>query len=350
MAIRKTPQQIKEEILSSLNKDPLSVEQIRKKVDSNWSTINNYLEELKKEGKVKEIFSTDKAKLYQKIFGDTYFEIPITDEERKKFRTLFSLIMQEYKSRRIVPTKTHFAKCAVHVIKNEEAGLSDLPIIWYLYGLIPQMIVDPSQDYQEEENLEHRIKIRNLIKEFIDRKGLRGSGQIQREQHKEYAEELYILSDEFFKILNKQKWGNEALLEVLNNFFIVCPIDNEFPEMFNLTEKFLSLIRKLALLEVKLEDYRKEILTTFDSLWKFIALYKLYKSRTTGKNSFNKEILLKFYIGNSLESRREMLRESISELNSVYINKLAEFDISKIKSSEGIQEIRRVMEDWTGED
>jgi len=350
MVIRKTPQQIKEEILSVLNKGPLSVEQIRRKVESNWSTINTYLEELKKEGKIKEIFSADKAKIYQKLLGDTYFDIPITDEERKKFRTLFSLIMQEYKSKGIVPTKTYFAKCAVHVIKNEESGLSDLPIVWYIYGLIPQMIADPSQDYQKEWNLEHRIKIKNLIKEFMDINKNKSSGQIQREQHKEYGDELYILSDEFFEIVNRQRFENEEILESLNNFFIACPIDNEFSDIFNLTEKVLSLIRKLALLEVKLEDYRKEISTTFDSLWKFIALYKLYKSRTTGKNALNKETLLKFYIGNPLDSRKKTLQESLLELNSVYMSKLAEFDISKIKLSEEIKEIKSIMEDWTGED
>ena len=169
MAVRKTPQQIKEEILSILNDGPLSIEQIRKKVESNWSTINVYLEELSKEGKVKEIVSADKAKIYQRILGDTYFDMPITDNERKKFRTLFSLILQEYKLIGSIPTKTHFAKCAVHVIKNESSGLSDLPTIWYLYGLIPQMIADPSQDYQEEINLDHKVKIKNLINEYINK-------------------------------------------------------------------------------------------------------------------------------------------------------------------------------------
>src|SRR4030066_2316612 len=111
---RKTSDQIKDEILFSLNAHPLSIDQIRKKVESNWSTINNYLDELTKEGKVKEIISADKAKIYQRIFGDTYFDIPISDLERKKFRTLFSLILQEYNLRKEIPTKTHFAKCAVH--------------------------------------------------------------------------------------------------------------------------------------------------------------------------------------------------------------------------------------------
>src|SRR3989338_2037225 len=183
MNVRKTAEQIKEDILLCLKETPLSIEQIRIKVESNWSTINSYLQDLTKEGKVKEIISADKAKIYQRVFGDTYFDIPITDDERKKFRALFSLILQEYKLTGSIPTKTHFAKCAVHVIKNESSGLSDLPTIWYLYGLIPQMIADPSKDYQEEGTLENKLEIINLITEFIKKNKNKMPSQLQREQH-----------------------------------------------------------------------------------------------------------------------------------------------------------------------
>ncbi len=350
MVIRKTVEQIKEDILMNLDEQPLSIEQLRKKVESNWSTINNYLDELSKEGKVKEIISADKAKVYQRIFGDTYFDIPITNDERKKFKTLFSMILQEYKSKLKMPTKTHLAKCAVCVIKDESSGLSELPTIWYLYGLIPQMIADPSQDYQEETPFKNKSIIQKIIQDFISKKGDKHSCDLQREQHKEYEEGLYILSDKFFEITNKHEFNNDEIIDVLNDFFISCPIDKDFPEMFTLTEKVLSLIRKLAIIDVKLEDYRKEILTTFDSLWKFIALYKLYISKTTGKNPFDKEVLLKFYIGGALDSRKQTLQETILELNSIYINKLSEFDIDKIKLSEDAKKVREIMQDYTGDD
>lgn len=350
MAVRKTAEQIKEEILSHLNNSPLSIEQLRKKVESNWSTTSNYLEELSKEGKVKEIISADKAKIYQKVFGDTYFDIPITDEERKKFRALFSLILQEYRLKGKIPTKTCFAKCAVYVINKESSGLSELPTIWYLYGLIPQMIADPSQEYREEIELEHKAKIKDLILEFINKHKDYGSRQIQREQHKEYGEELYTLADDFFRVLNKKEWKNEEILGILNKFFIACPVDSEFPEVFDLTEKVLSLIEKLALVGIEMQDYRKEILLSFDSLWKFIALYKLYQSKTKGKNAMDKEILLRFYIKNTWESRRNALKEAILELNSVYLNNLSNFDSNKVKLPDEVKEIRKIMKDWTGED
>lgn len=350
MAIRKTSEQIKEEILISLNKCPLSTEQLRKNIkDSNWSTINTYLKELSKEGKVKEIISTDKAKIYQKIFGDTYFDIPITDEERKKFKTLFYLIMQEYKSRGKIPTKTHLTKCAVDVIKSESSNLSNLPTIWYLYGMIPQMIADPSQNYQEEFLFEHKTIIRNLIKDYINKNGHKKSGQLQKEQHVKYGEDLYAFSDEFLELINKPNFENDKALKILNKFFIVCPIDKDFPEVFDLTEKFLSTTRKLALVS-KLEIYRKEINSSFDALWKYISLYKLYESITQRKNALDKNILLKFYIGNALDVRKKGLEESLGELYSVYLSNIDKFNPESMILSKGAQEIRKIMEDWTGED
>ncbi|MCD4666758.1 hypothetical protein K8R47_03035 [archaeon] len=350
MVIRKTPQKIKEKILSKLNNQPLSVEQLRKNIkDSNWATINKHLEELKTDGEVREIISTGKIKIYQRIMGDTYFDLPITEDQRKKFKTLFYLIMKEYQLHKKIPSKTHLAKCAVHVIDNKESGLEDLPIIWYLYGMIPQMVADPSKEYQEEILLKHKIKIQHLIQEFVDENGNKGSIQIQKEQHEKYGEELYVITDTFFEKTNVQIWNDETILKLLNNFFINCPIDNEFPEVFELTEILFSLINKLSKI-TDLQEYRNKILLAFNSLWKFIALYKLYKSKTSGKNPMPKDILQKFYIGDDIEVRRECFYEAILDLKSAYLNKLSNFDLNKIKLSEGSKRIGKIMEDWTGED
>lgn len=350
MVVRKTAEQIKEEILFQLKENPLSIEQIRLKLGSNWSTTNNYLEELSKEGKVKEIISSDKAKVYQRVYGDTYFDLPLTDEERKKFRALFDLILKEYKLKGKLPNKTCFAKCAVEVIKDDSSGLSELPTIWYLYGLIPQMIADPSRDYQEELELEHKTKIRQIIAGFILETENKSTGQIKKEQHKKYGGELHVLSDDFFEILTKDKFENKEISKILNKFFIACPIDKDFPEVFDLTEEVISIIEKMALIGLTLQEYRKEILLSFDSLWKLIALYKLYQSKTSGKNAMDKESLLKFYIGNIFESRKTALKENILELNSIYLNNLANFDQNKVKLSDEVKEIRKIMADWTGEE
>jgi len=351
MVIRKTSQQIKEEILSQLDKQTLSVEQLRKNIeDSNWATINKYLEELKGDEQVREIISTDKIKIYQRIMKDTYFNLPITEEQRKKFHTLFAMIFNEYKKHGKMPTKTHVAKCAVHVIDNKETGLNDLPIVWYLYGMMPLIAIDTNVNYIEECLLEHKKKIQNLIIKFVNENGEKKSSQIQKEQHRKYNEETYVLSDNLFKILNKPEFKNKEILTLMSNFFIACPAEEEFIEVFDLTERVISVIRKLDLMNLKLQKYSKEILLTFDSLWKFIALYKLFKSLSRGINPMKKEIILNFHLGGAIEDRKRVLNESLSELNSIYLNKLAKFNVDKIEIPEEVKEIRRIMEDWTGED
>ncbi len=346
MTIRKTAGQIKEEILSHLKESPLSIEQLRIKVESNWSTTNNYLQELSKEGKVKEIISADKAKIYQRVYGDTYFDLPITDEERKKFRALFYLIMKEYKQHGRITTRTHLAKTAVYVIKYPNSGLSDLPTAWYLYGMIPLMVADPSQDYQEEIKFEHEIKIKHIIKERVKRDLPRGTGQIKKEQHIEYNEVLYTLADEFLKIINEQKLDKEKSLDILNKFFIACPTDNEFPEVFELTDRFISTVRKLSFFE-DLQKFRREISLTFDALWKFIATYKFYQSITVQKRFSGRKIILDLYVGKVLEVRKNCLIESLSELYSIYLSCI---DDREIEIPEDVKKIREIMQDWTGED
>ncbi|MFH1711213.1 MAG: hypothetical protein ABH840_02790 [Nanoarchaeota archaeon] len=345
MITRKTAEQIKDEILARLKEEPLSIEQLRKKVESNWSTTNNYLEELKNEGKVKEILSADKAKIYQRIFGDTYFDIPITDLERKKFRALFSMIIKMYKEGDQIPNKTQLAKAAVKVINSPESGLSELPTVWYLYGMIPLMIVDPSQDYQEEVIFEHKQKIKGIIEIFIKSNSDKKTKQIQKEQHIEYDDKLYQLADNFLELTEDNSWNKDKIFEVLNEFFIVCPISGDFKEVFNLTERFISTVRKLSYFD-KLENHRTKILLTFDALWKFIATSKFYETISL-KRRFSSKSILDLYLGSAISFRKACAEESLSDLYSVYLSKL---DNRKLDLSSDAAKVREIMQGWTGED
>lgn len=345
MVVRKTAEQIKDEILSILKEEPLSTDQIRKKIESNWSTINSYLEELSKEGKVKEIISADKKKIYQRVFGDTYFDIPITDEERKKFRTLFSLIMKKYKEKNKTPTKTELAKAAVKVINSQTSGLAELPTAWYLYGMIPLMIANPSQNYQEEIQLEHAAKINSIIEIYIQESCEKKSRQLQKDQHREYNDTLYCLADSFLDEAQKPNWNKENIFDILNDFFIACPIDNQFQEVFWLTDRFVSTVRKLSYFD-NLENHKIKILLVFDALWKFIATYKFYKTLSNQKRFLGKESLVNLYLGNALAVRKDCAQEAISDLHSVYWSKLDNREIEHPQT----KKIKAIMAGWTGED
>lgn len=343
MKNKKTASEIEEKILFELERGPKTITEIKEALSSNWQTIEKFLTKLKEEGKVKEIISTDKKRVYQKIFGDTYFDIPITSEERKMFNTLYYMVLESYKTRKKIPTKTEFAKVAIDVITNSEE-LKNLPTIWYLYGMLPLKAAEPSQEYTKEFSFQHERQIQNCIDNSIQDKEGKSSTQIQREQHKKYNEWVYVYYDDFIDE-TKNSWNDEKILKILNKFYVACPIDDEFP-IFNFFDKFNTTIRKLYYTNNNsLENFKREIILTFDSLWKYYATYRAYKS-LKGLNRFNPQHIRLFYLGNLLESREITFKECSSDLYSIYLNNLKE-DI-QLKIPDEIKEIRNIMEDFRG--
>jgi hypothetical protein len=344
MRIKKTAQDIEKEILSSLEEKPKTITELKQEINSNWITVEKFLKKLNEEKKVKEIISTDKRRLYQISYSDTYFDIPISPEERKKFNTLYHLILERYKLKKRIPTKTEFAKVAIDVITESEE-LKELPTIWYLYGMIPLKAAEPSQEYPSEFLFKHERQIQNRIDSSIRDKEKKTSTQIKREQHQKYNELVYIYFDEFTEE-TKNHWDDKKILETLNKLYVSCPVDNEFP-IFDFFDKFNSTIGKLYYSTNKsLENFKREIILTFDSLWKYYATYKAYKSLQELNRFKDSKDILVFYLGNLLESREVTFNEGFSDLYSIYLNNLGE-NIN-LEKSKDIEDIRNILEDFIG--
>lgn len=345
--IKKTFEEINKAILEKLNEGPQTAQDIALGISSNWKTVKDYLKELVEEGKVKEVVATENVSYYKRTSGDTYFDLPISEEERNKFRTLFYLIKEGYKKKNKELNRTHLAKCAVHLIKEDDFGeLKNLPVVWYLYGALPQMVLSVADEASEDYSFIEKQKIEKSISLYVLKNGDKSAKQLQKEQHENYGQKIYCLIDDLSDELNKESLDNQKINGLLNEFFIECPVDPKFPEIFDLSEEVISVMGKLILLKEDLGKYRKQILITLDALWKFIALYYLYKSKIEGDNRMDKKILLNFYLGEALEDRKRVLGESFSELRGVYLEVLTKTDLSQINLSEGAKEVARIMEDF----
>ncbi len=345
MKNKKTALEIEREILQNLGEGPKTITDLKLKLNSNWQTVEKFLKKLEEEKKVKEVVSMDKKKIYQLITGDTYFEIPITDEERKKFRTLFFLIKREYSKQKINLSRTHFAKAAVDAIKNSKE-LSGLPTIQYLYGIIPLMVADPTQEYLEEFIFREKEEIMKSIIFYIEKNPNNSAKEAKVNQHLKYNQELHIIADRIFDIILKN-WDNEKLLDELNKFYVLCPIVSEFPHVFEFTDKFVSIVNKLFSLN-KLEEAKREISFSFGALWKYVATYKAYDSLRKLNRFDNAKIILDFSIGSLLDARDICFEESFQDLHSIYWNSLKEN--IKFEESEDILGIKEIMQDFIGED
>lgn len=335
--VKKTNEEIRKRILSVLEHTPLSVRQISEKVESNWSTINDALEDLKEDVLVKEIVSTDKIKVYQKVTGDTYYNLPIADEQRQFFRYLFYSVIQEYKNEKNrSPKRTELAKAVVDVIHEENISL---PIVWYLYGQIPLMIADPTRDYSTSFVPEHARKISETVKCIVKRQENKNSHQLRSEQYAKYRNKLYDSKEKLITSLVGEN-DEKEVIKFLSEFYLLCPTDK--PEVFEFAERFNSVVGKF-LYEASFEEYRSQMIVALENVWKVIATHSLVDSLLS--LGYSSEELMQFYLGPALESMKVSADECLSNLESIYFSELTDTELSLTKEE---AEVRGIMSSWTG--
>ena len=162
---RKTPREIKQKILEALNDRPLNAQEISKAISSNWSTVKNYVADLIIDKKVKKIVFGEKSIIYQKITGDTYFNIPLKDNDRNMLKFIFFNAIKEHKEitgkqirRTDLAKLTDFVNCKLNL---------HLPIVWYIYGPMPLMIIDLQKNYSTEVLPKNAEEVKKTIKSWI---------------------------------------------------------------------------------------------------------------------------------------------------------------------------------------
>ena len=341
--MKRAPEEIKSSILSILWLKPLTIQQISKEIDSNWLTVEKFVRELKQEGKIKEVISTDKLTLYQKVNEDTYYNLPLTDKDRDTFKYIFSAVLQEYKDKQKIPKKTELAKAVVDVINETKLNL---PVVWYLYGKIPLMITDSQRDYSTSYIPDNHEIINKTAKKVVEEQKYKNTSELKAEHYLKYANEIYRIKERLLSELEDFK-NEEKIINLFNELFIACPI-YEDKEAFFLTDRLIMVVRKLNLLSL-LKENKREVMFALDALWKFLALYHFVESLSRDTR-YPKTELINFYLGSVIETKKYATKESISNLESIYFNNISKFDVGSIKLSPETKKIREIMEEWTGED
>lgn len=339
---RRGGEDIRKSILECLNKGPSSVKSISDSIGGNWKTISNYLEELKNEKKVKEIISTDQVKFYQKITGDTYFDIPLDQAHRNILNYIYSKIIEIFRlEKKVIPKKTEFAKIAVDVIYDLKLE-KEIPIVWYIYGQITLMVADPMREYIISAIPNNKSEIDSSIIKIIKNQKHRSIHELKQDHYLRYGNEYYGIKEDLLYALGNKN-NQKEILNLFNKFYLKCPIDNNI-EIFEYTERLYSVVGKLTYLS-KLDENRVKIIVALECLWKLLASYALVESLARYPE-YKKEELMQFYIGPTLDSKKIQVEESMLELESIYLSNLDEKDIPLSKEA---AEVRKIMADWTGE-
>ncbi len=327
--MKKTPEQIKEEILDKLEQGPLSIQQISREIDSNWITVSKFLEELKAELKVREIRIGENVRLFRLVREDTYLDIPVEKKYKELGYYIFKKIRQEWTNKNgVTPTNTDVLKVAVEVLEKTQLD-QQIPTVWYLYGKIPvlKLVQEPQVENIEPASLKIKTvdigqvdnQIESAIKTFLARNN---SHEIRVKQYELYNQRLYLLKEDLFCSLVKGDIDPERLKNYCSELYARCPSKEDASEILGMTQDFVSTIYKISMLR-NVNDFNKEILETVYSIWKMIAVYMFFDSLTSYGKFKPRDKTLSLYFSDSLFRNISDAKDCVSNLNSIYMNNVS---------------------------
>ena len=333
---RKTPEEIKQKILEALDDKPLNAQDISKAISSNWSTVKNYVEGLAKEGKVKEISFKGQA-VYLKITEDTYFNIPIKEKHREMFRFIFYNAINKYQEKTGKQIrKTELAKLSAEL--NSDLKLN-LPIVWYLYGPMPLMIIDLKKDYNTDFKPENAEEIKTAISKWINENKRNLIRELRVEYYQKSKNTVYYLKEKIFQSLEKKDY---SMIDDLFFDFLcsVISYNKKFEEIASEVYLIISGAGYMHLTDSP--EFQNRFLLAFDSLWKYISIEMMIDSLKKLDYPVEEIWLL---LGLLSDNKEHLAKENIAELREFYEEHLPE-KIDAPKFTEVGEEARKIMSEW----
>jgi len=333
---RKSPEEIKQKILEALNNKPLNAQEISKAINSNWSTAKVYVQELVHEKKAKELYFGEQV-IYQKIIEDTYFSIPIKEKERNMLKFIFYNAIQKYKEATGKDIKkTQIAKLCAEI--NTELNLN-LPIVWYIYGPMPLMIIDNQKDYSTEFIPENAEKIKKAIEQWVKNNTKYLIRELRVEYYQKSKNTIYILKESIYRELETKKYNS---IPGLFFEFLTATLsyDKSFEEIMSEFYGIISGANYIKLFDKS--EFQNKFLLAFDSLWKYIASRMLIDSLI--KIGYSKQEI-SILLGQILENKYHITIDNIGELREIYIENLPE-KLTPPKLTAINDKAREVIDKW----
>ena len=319
---RKPARELIKRILKSLTHNPRTVQEIARAAESNWGSVGEYLESLKEAGIVvenqiggKKTFSLAMRLLKHK--SENYFDLPVTEEDKKTISSLFSKIREEWKK----ATGTDPGKIQVQTSLwriNRLCKLG-LPIGWHLFGSMCVKPYDPRIRYEYRDlGKETENCVRDTVREYSEDPS---AYSLKIRQYCEAGSKLYQTKELIMAMLVSSEFSIKNMQEINGLFYDLLISLPEIPneDSKNLVNEFAGIVFRLvsSLPEEELRHSRPDILQGFIEIWKLIALYQYSGDlKEYYETNYGKDLLWKhFSIEISLQ--KSEIAEQMSHLESL---------------------------------
>lgn len=319
---RKSSRELVGDIAGALTSEPQSIQEISDAVGADRQSVTKYLEELRDAGIVKEDKSGRSRRFSVSEYEDNeaYFELPIKNEDKQKFKALFSKIVDEYHEQfNTMPGKLLYQKIAVKIIDSLELPL---PHGRYQYGSITAMNYTPGDGkgigpvdfgpHFTEEQIDKQVE------ETVEEYGELGFHEARKKQYEDDEMELYLLKEEIMADLAGDIENKSEFERKLYNFLA------KTPELEDRVEE--ALVDFIAISSDLLEEpqQRAKVIETFTELWELIAFYCLREDLT---GFYDKEIL-ESRMEDDREEKWDETEQALTELISLHKD-VREFEVSE---------------------
>jgi hypothetical protein len=331
--VKKSREEIKRLIITELLKKPLSIQQISKKLSSNWSTIFELLGELKKEGKIREVISTEKIKIYKATDYPVFYSLPIQEKHRKLSLFLFSEIANAWKKKyNTTPPATTIQKVAVDVVK--ESGL-DIPVLPFHYGLV--LPIFSTKDSTPDKHIpENSKEIKSCIEKILPAHTEKAWRE-EINQYKKYNMSFFLAKNKLalaFESQNKKEIES-AILRLSWEF----PNDESNSIIFSLFDKFVYC----SIILLNWKNYKSdlsELKGLYEGIWDLITSNMFLNE---AKEYILKEDMPLFEIirTSTLNSKISPIEEKLLELEP-FVNSINPEEIETPMDEESIK-IREIL-------
>ncbi len=313
MGIKKTPEQIKNQILDELSLGPKTISELSDKIGSNWLTIEKFIRELmnSEDKKVCELISASKSKVYCSRDDLAFYYLPFPEAVRENTLALLHKISEVWKEKtnqNNIP-KTKLQKIAVELI--EEGNISSVPVLKFHYGQTLALRYEENMATYETFNLTPKQNV--LLLQLINKYKNWFSNKVQSEQYKKKGMEFYKAKEELLEAFsNKNK---EEIIKKILELSVYYP--SELEETYELFDKFeYCSINILNINKDKeREEYINKLKEIFSIIWDVITTsYFFYEAEKYIKQ--DKKELFNYIKLNTLNTKIFNVSSIVNDLKS----------------------------------
>lgn len=302
-------------VLDNIHEQEKTIGELSLMLKTNWNSVKDTLEFLKKIGQVEEkIVDSEKKYIAVKYgVGDknipTYFNLPATKNIEHFAGYVYNKITHYFRSiRQITPNTTQLQKISVRIFDDllVRAKVS-VPTGWYRFGKISIFGVRRGDTFEEykDEGLDNDNKLQNVIKKAVqDFAEEQYTFNARKKQYETENKQQYLILLELEKmqaLLSNPEKNRDNLLKNLDSFINSIPAEQKTAEIIKLFYDFKSIIQEWMAGKQKMNNDLKDLICqTFQRLWDVVATLNFYNSLSE-QRSYSKETLDQFVLPDILQ-------------------------------------------------